>query len=141
LPFQYAVWDSAIYNQRFEILYTAANLALVSALGVLALRAKTPWRFIYAHLCAASALLTLVSTIANVSLDLGKHYNIRLYAVGMMASVCWFVWVPTRARLLQPPQRHMIHSNFKRRYTGLLAMLTVVAVPLIGAWELSRPSE
>jgi PAS domain S-box-containing protein len=95
----------------------------------------------YAHLCGASALLTLVSTIANVSRDLGKHYNIRLYAIGMMASVCWFVWVPAQARLLQPPQRDMLYSNFKRRYAGLLAMLTVVAVPLIGAWELSRPNE
>ena len=141
LPFQYVVWDSATYNQRFEILYTAVNLALVSALGVLAMQAKTPWRSVYAHLCGASALLTLVSTIANVSLDLGKHYNIRLYAIGMMASVCWFVWVPAQARLMQPPLRDLLYSSFKRRYAGLLAMLTVVAVPLIGAWELSRPNE
>jgi PAS domain S-box-containing protein len=141
LPYQYIHWDSTIYNQRFELLYGGANLALVLVLGVLAVRAKAPWKSIYAHLCGAAALFTLASTIANVSLDLGKQYNVRIYAICKMASVCWFVWVPAQARRLPSPQPDTLYPKFSHRYTGFLAMVTVVAVPLIGAWEISRPYE
>jgi PAS domain S-box-containing protein len=141
LPHQYVTWDSTIYNQRFEVLYGVANLVLVSALGVLAFRAQAPWRSIYAHLCGASILFTLVSTIANIANDLGRHYNIRLYAIGKITAVCWFAWVPLRARRLHWPAGTTVRSNPNHRYMSLLAMLAVVALPVIGIWELFRPGE
>lgn len=141
LPYQYVSWNSTIYNQRFEVLYGVANLVLVAALGVLAFRARAPWNSIYAHLCGASALLMAVSTVANVSNDLGRHYNVRLYAIGKITAVCWFVWIPLHARLLHPPPPSAVPCNLRPRYASFLAVLAIVAVPVIGIWELSRPDE
>jgi PAS domain S-box-containing protein len=141
LPYQYVSWNSEIYNQRFELLFSVANIVLIAALGVATWRAQPPWRSIYGYLCAASALVAVVSTVANLANDFGGHYNVQVYAVGKILGVCLMAWIPLRARLLQPHQSDAAPSRVDQRYTSLFAMLAVVAVPVIGVWELFRPGE
>src|SRR5277367_5120285 len=99
-PYQYLFWNSAIYNPRFDALYLLENIVLVAALGISVLRAHGPWRKIYAHLLAASALYALGSTLANLAIDSGTYHNGSILGIIQTASVCWFVWVPLRAREL-----------------------------------------
>jgi len=99
-PYQYLFWNAAIYNPRFDILYLVENVVLVAVLGASTLRAHGPWRAIYAHLFGASALYGISSTLANVAIDSGTYHNGSIYALAQTASVCWFVWVPLRARRL-----------------------------------------
>src|SRR5277367_3731332 len=142
LPYQYVSWNATVYNERFELLYGFANLVLILAMGVPALRARPPWRSVYASLCGASALVTLVSTVANLANDFGGHYSIRFYAIGKITSVCWIALVPLRARLLEPPQSSSVSSSPVINWcSSLLAVLAVVAVPVMGLWELFRPGE
>jgi hypothetical protein len=97
-PYQYLFPNPAIYNPRFTMLYAVENTLLVLVLCVVTLRAQAPWRSIYFHLLAASALYALSSTLANMAIDAGRPYNGTVYSLAQNAAVCWFLWVPLHAR-------------------------------------------
>lgn len=141
-PYQYLFWNPAIYNPRFDILYAVENVALILLLGIATWRAQAPWRSICLHLLGASALYTFGSTLGNMVMDSGGYYNGSLYSLAQTASVCWFVWMPVRARQLKPARLRMPQPDASRtEYTSLLAVLAVVAIPLIGVWEVFRRDE
>ncbi len=101
-PYQYLFANEAIYNPRFTTLYGIENLALVLMLCLAVRRAQGAWTSIYYHLLGACTLYAVSSTLANMAIDLGKHYNGSLYSLAQNASVCWFLWVPLHARHLAP---------------------------------------
>jgi hypothetical protein len=105
-PYQYLFANPAIYNPRFTTLYGIENLALVLILCLLVRGARGPWNSIYYHLLGASTLYAVSSTLANMAIDLGKHYNGSLYSLAQNAAVCWFLWVPLHARQLAPPSTY-----------------------------------
>ncbi|MGA9568637.1 MAG: hypothetical protein WBS17_01010, partial [Candidatus Acidiferrales bacterium] len=51
---------------HFETIYFAENMLLLLILATLIRRAQPPWKSIYAHLFAASALYALGSMVANI---------------------------------------------------------------------------
>jgi signal transduction histidine kinase len=140
-PYQYLFWNPAIYNPRFDVLYLVENVALVVVLGIAAWHASAPWRSICIHLLGASALYALGSTLGNLLIDAGGYYNGSLYSFFQAASACWFVWVPLRARQLAPARLQPSQPDGHMEYTSLLAVLAVVAIPLIGVWEVFRRDE
>jgi hypothetical protein len=101
-PYQYLFSNPAIYDPRFTTLYGIENLALVLILCPVIRRAQGPWKSIYYHLLGASTLYAVSSTLANMAIDLGRHYNGSLYSLAQNAAVCWFLWVPLLARQLAP---------------------------------------
>ena len=140
-PHQY-LWNSELYGVRFDVLYAIENITLVVAAVVASVRARGAWRLIYLHLLGASALYALSSTLANFAIDSGWQYNGGVFSLAQTAAVCWFVWVPLRARQLPPA--HAISSQPDAVYTdfpSLLAMLAVVSIPLIGIWEAFRTDQ
>lgn len=141
-PYQYLFADAAIYNPRFTALYAMENAALVLALGVLVFREQCPWRSVYLHFFGASALYGVSSTIANIVMDYGRPYHGSIYSFAQTASVCWFVWVPLRARKV-PLAEVMPSEPYAGRtgFTSLMAKMAVIAIPLIGVFELFRSHE
>lgn len=142
LPYQYLFANETIYNPRFTALYAMENATLVLALGVLSFRTQMSWRSVYAHLLGASALYGIGSSLANVAIDSGWPYNGSIYSLVQTAAACWFVWVPLHARQLpladvMPTQRDEGLSGF----ISFLAKTAVIAIPLIGMWELLRSDE
>lgn len=130
------------YDLRFDILYLLENLALVLAAGVLTLRARTPWKSIYFHLLGASMLYALSSTVANLAIDSGGYVNGKLYGLGLTAAVCWFVWLPLRARQipadeLRATQPGTTHGS----RASLWAMLAVVMISVPVVWEMFQRTE
>jgi hypothetical protein len=101
-PYQYLFANPAIYDPRFTTLYGIENLALVLILCLVVRRARGPWKSIYYHLLGASTLYAVSSTLANMAIDLGRHYNGSVYSLAQNAAVCWFLWVPLHARHLAP---------------------------------------
>jgi len=101
-PYQYLFANPAIYNPRFTALYAVENLALVLILCFVVGRAQGSWKSIYYHLLGASALYAVSSTLANMTIDLGSHYNGSIYSLAQNAAVCWSLWVPLHARQLTP---------------------------------------
>jgi PAS domain S-box-containing protein len=140
-PHQY-LWSSDKYGVRFDILYSIENITLVVAAAVATARAQGGWRSIYLQLLGASALYAVSSTLANFVIDTGRQYNGSIYSLAQTAAVCWFAWLPLRAYQLPraeliPRQPDAGHGDI----TSQLAMLAVLAIPLIGIWEEFRPEQ
>ncbi len=130
------------YDLRFDILYLLENLALVLAAGVLTLRARTPWKSIYFHLLGASMLYALSSTVANLAIDSGGYVNGRLYGLGLTAAVCWFVWLPLRARQIPADELRATRSDTTHgSRASLWAMLAVVMISVPVVWEMFQRTE
>jgi PAS domain S-box-containing protein len=138
-PFEYLATPSD-YALRFDILYLFLNLILVSAAGLLTVRAQVPWKFIYLHLLGASALYTLSSVVANFAIDSGGYANGKLYGLGLTASVCWFVWIPLRARQTSKLEVGATSSSRKPQASAW-AILVVVAISIPIVWELFHRQE
>ena len=140
-PHQY-LWNFDAYGVRFDILYAIENVMLVVATGAAIGGAQGAWRSIYLQLFGAAALYALSSTLANFAIDTGRQYNGSIYSLAQTAAVCWFAWVPLRARqlppaLVMPSQTDVGHADF----TSRLAMLAVVSIPFIGVWEVFRQEQ
>jgi PAS domain S-box-containing protein len=134
-PFSYAL--------RFDLIYLLENLALVLAVGMLTLRVKAPWKFVYLHLLAAATLYALSSTVANLAIDSGGYVNGKLYGLGLTASVCWFVWLPLSARqqAARPETKARVFEGRPDSQASLWAMLVVVMLSFPIFWELFQRNE
>src|SRR5215467_3716873 len=138
-PHQYFA-HPANYALRFDILYGLENAALVLAAGILALRGRNPWKSIYLHFFGASALYALGSAVANLAIDSGGYVNGKLYGLALTASVCWFVWIPLRARQLSTPQADVIQAgNQSRASSWAMPVVLLTFIPIV--WELYHRDE
>ena len=138
-PYQYLFSNTAppSYALRFDILYLVENVTLVLVVGLSTLRAPHPWRSIYLHLMGASALYALSSAIANLAIDSGGYVNGKLYGLGLTAAVCWFVWIPLRARQLSGTEVRQARSDSGYgSQASVWAMLVVVMISIPIVWEL-----
>jgi PAS domain S-box-containing protein len=135
-PYQYLAGGSN-YGTRFDILYLLENLTLVLAVGLLTVRARAPWKSVYLHLLGASALYMLSSVVANIAIDSGGYVNGKLYGLGLTASVCWFVWIPLRARQLSGGEPSATRSSSGSQASAW-AMLMAIAISIPIVWELFR---
>ncbi len=140
VPYQSMLWDSTAIL-RFGNWYFAENLLLLGVIGTVLVRAQQPWKSIYWHLLGASALYALISLLLNIIVArLGTYAG--LYNVLYSAVACWFVWVVLRGRkqAVQLEQAVQLDTS-DPKYTFPLAMLAVVAIPIVGMWDLFRVHE
>ena len=142
-PYQYLFSGAtpSSYALRFDILYLLENVSLVSAVGILTLRVQGSWKPIYFHLWGATALYALSSIVANIAIDSGGYVNGKLYGLGLTASVCWFVWLPLRARQPAGAEVTVTRSAGSRESQSSLAMLVVVMISIPIVWELFQRNE
>jgi PAS domain S-box-containing protein len=137
--FPHQFLDPLVYNLRYDHLYLGENLVLILALSFLVLHAGPPWKSVYRNLLAACVLYAVSSYAVNIALDTGHYYPGNLYDIAELASLCWFVWVPLRARHLPKPLEQEEPSEPGEWDTAsLLATLVVLAILLTGIWELYR---
>ncbi|MGB9449633.1 MAG: PAS domain S-box protein [Candidatus Acidiferrum sp.] len=143
LVFPYQLFPNAPgYALSFDTLYLLENWALILALGFLSLRAPAPWRSIYLHLLSASTLYALSSVVANLAIDAEGYANGKLYGVGLTAAVCWFVWIPLRARQLAGSKlREARTDSGQRSPASSWAMVAVVLISVPIVWEVLRKAE
>lgn len=136
----YPNWDTALFL-RFQGLYSGQTLFLVAILGVQVLRAQRPWKSIYGNFLGAQVLSALASGIFTI--DLGfKGYHSGFMDVPLAFAACWLVWLGLRGRNLAAQLEESVQPDTTdTKYTSLLAMLSVVAIPTIGLWELLRTDE
>jgi len=150
-PYQYGPQGSAMIL-RFEGLYFTENLLLLGVLGRLIFHSQLPWKSLYRHLFGASALYAFGSLAANVvwalkdpSGDLtGTSFPAARGLMGMVftAAMCWFVWIGLQGRRLAPQLAQTVQlDTADTKYSSSLAMLAVLAIPIVGVWELFRTDE
>src|SRR5208282_5721931 len=130
------------YGLRFDTLYLLENWVLIFALGILSLRGQAPWKAIYLHLLGASTLYAVSSAVANLAVDSGGYVNGKLYGLGLIASVCWFVWIPLRARQLAGTEVRATRSDSSRdSQVSAWTMVVVVLISIPIVWELLQRDE
>ncbi len=150
-PYDYGNQASAMIL-RFEGLYFAENVLLLVVLGVLIFRSQPPWKSIYWHLFGASTLYAFGSLAANIvwalkdpSGDLtGSHFPVARGLIGMFftASISWLAWIGLQGRKLAQQLAQTVQLDTSdTRYSSVLAMLAVLAIPIVGVWELFRTDE
>jgi PAS domain S-box-containing protein len=137
---------------HFEAFYFAENILLLVILATLIRGAQPPWKSVYAHLFAASALYALGSMVANIvwalkdpSGDLlGTDFpSLRgLLGLAFTASIAWFARIGFQGRehALGLAKTVQVDTSDTRR-SSLFAMVAVVAIPLAGLVELLRTAE
>jgi len=142
VPYQYLFPNATSYALRFDILYLLENLALVLAVVLLILRARGAWKSTYLNLLGASVLYLLSSTVANIAIDSGGYVNGKLYGLGLTASVCWFVWLPLRARQLTGTDVNAARSDGSQDSpASVWAMIAVVMIAFPIVWQLFQRNE
>jgi PAS domain S-box-containing protein len=150
-PYQYASQGRAM-SLRFEAIYFVENGVLLAILGGLIFRSQLPWKRIYLHMLGASALYTCASLTMNVFFALrdasgdlsGANYPAVSILVRMAftASIFWFFWIGLEGKRLQSKLNHaVLLDTTDPKYSSVLAMLAVLAVPVVGMWELFRTGE
>ena len=132
--------DSALML-HLVALYFAENFFLIAILGVLILRAQRPWKSIYGHFLGASVIYILASMATVPGLASWGSYPIVLDLI-ITVSACWFVWMALQGRKLATQLEQSAQPDTsENKYSSLLAMLSVLAIPIIGLWELFRTDE
>jgi PAS domain S-box-containing protein len=141
-PYRLSNATLSTYDKRFDILYLFENLALGVAAAILMFRTQRPWKSIYFHLFCATSLYTLSSAAANVAIASGGYVNGKLYGLGLMASVCWFVWIPLRARQLSESALSTAGYEGRRdSQASAWAMLVALLISIPIIWELFQRNE
>jgi PAS domain S-box-containing protein len=126
---------------RAQALYSAENLLLLAVLGAAVIGSRPPWKVIYCHMLGASTLYALGSLAANLALASGRM-SAGWYSLPYTAAACWFVWVALQGRKLTPQLGHTTQiDTINPKHVSTLAMLVVVAIPIIGVWELFRADQ
>lgn len=141
-PYQYLSPSTASYALRYDSLYLIENWVLVLGLGILGLRVRAPWKAVYLHLLGASTLYALSSAVANLAIDSGGYVNGKLYGLGLVASVCWFVWIPLRARQLAGAEASEVrpdHGSGSQASAWAMFVVVMISIPIV--WELFHREE
>ncbi|MGB7728928.1 MAG: hypothetical protein WBL50_12915, partial [Candidatus Acidiferrum sp.] len=138
--FPYQLYPNAAgYAVSFDALYPLENWALILAAAFLSLRARAPWRSIYLHLLGAATVYALSSAVANFVTDTSGYVSGKLYGVGLTAAVCWFAWIPIRARQLAGAKvRARLAESGRGSQVSGWAMVAVVLISMPIVWELLR---
>jgi PAS domain S-box-containing protein len=139
-PYEYGSQAGATIL-HYEGFYFGENVFLLILLGLLAFRSQHPWKSIYGHLFGASALYSLGSMAANLAWAAGNPYG-GLIGLPFTASIGWFVWIGLQGGKLAPQLAHAVQlDTADTKYSSILANLAVVAVPVVGLWEIFRTDE
>jgi PAS domain S-box-containing protein len=138
-PYRYAAKSAVIVH--FAGFYFAENLLLLAILGRLVFRTEAPWKTIYLHLFGASALYAFTSLAGNLRYAWSGATAGPIH-IPYLASACWFVWVTLLGRKLAPQLVQTVRPDEREaKYSSVLAWLAVMAVPLVGVWELLRTGD
>jgi len=139
-PYEYGP-EAGAKIRHYEAFYFTENLLLLAVIGLLAFRSQRPWKSMYWQLLGASALYTFGSLVANLAWASGNLYG-GLIGIPFTAAICWFVWIGLQGRRLAPELAHTVQLDLTdTRYSSVLAMLAVVAIPVVGLWEILRTDE
>jgi two-component system, cell cycle sensor histidine kinase and response regulator CckA len=135
--FPYWSLDPSVFYDRYDALYFAENFFLLVILGSLIVRSQPPWKVLYWHLFGASCLWTFGLQMQNFALNFRGYHLGGWLDLPSVASCCWFVWVPLLGMRLAPQLRATaLPVPAPRKFVSLSSMLVVLAIPLIGAWEI-----
>jgi signal transduction histidine kinase len=134
-PDQYVALNVGVYSRNYDLLYLLEDVALLVALGALAMSTRGAWKRIYWNLFVAFSLYTMSSETINAAISAGQYHTGSLYDVPFMASLCWLVAAAVLAWQLQPHCE--VEPGAEQRWMSFaprLARLAILSLPVMGYW-------
>jgi signal transduction histidine kinase len=139
-PWQFAAPNIAVYDVDYTRLADVEYLVLVGGLGILAFRARTEWRRIYAHLFGAALLYFFGAHFVDVAIDRNEYSTGSLYDLPVVAA---FIWIGTAGVLAHrcSPRNRRAPAAKRNPWPKRIATAVVVSMPVLGSWTLVDNSE
>lgn len=143
-PWIYATPSEGPYNFNYDLITDIQNMVIVAGVAVLWLRARGPWRPVYANLFGAAALYMLSSLVINVAISTKRYSTGDLYDVPLISSFLWFgfagaVAYAKRAEL-EPRAEDAEGDSAKPKerevWGARLAMAAVISLPIFALYSL-----
>ncbi|GAC1616938.1 MAG: hypothetical protein PVS2B2_18340 [Candidatus Acidiferrum sp.] len=135
----------ARYNFHYDALNAFGNQILLIAAGLIAVRARQPWRILYRCFFFSTAAYCVASDLSNIAIDNGVYYTGSLYDVPLVASMLGFIWIGLfgvrmqRVAPLPPTERPANVSTDWKSYsywTTHLGMIATLSTPVTGLYLL-----
>ncbi len=145
LPWMYAEPALGQYNLTFDWINTVQSMVIVVGLGVLWLRSRGAWRYVYANLFGCQALHMLSSLMINVAIDLKVYHTGSLYDLPLVASFLWFgaagvIAYKNRTALEDTPESASSEGADRKNGESILAsrlaMAAVVSLPIFAVFTI-----
>jgi signal transduction histidine kinase len=134
IPWQYVHPAVPLYDHNLNILYLIEKVVLLSALGWLCLRSRSPWKSIYTNWFCCTLLYSLTSYLANWAIERKVYFSGSVYDVPLAASMAWVTWIglsSIQSASLQP----LDHAAGRQGvWAARLGMISVFSLPLFAAW-------
>ena len=134
-PWQYAAPNQGDFGTRYNVLYLIENLFVVVAFGVLGLRTKKSWRYVYRMLFVTYAVYTASSYMLNVAIDFDLYYSGGVFDIPLVAALilqaCTGFYAYRTQLEPEPPLVTVEAQNF---WHARLAGVAVLSMPLFGFW-------
>ena len=124
------------WDQNYNVVYGAANIALAMLAGVAVWKSAGKWRTLYTHLFAAASLYAVSSFMASVAIDRGDYYTGSLYDIPLILALAWYAGLGLVARDLRLGSDGAVDLPSARPWGTPLAVAAVLSVPLVELREM-----
>ncbi len=124
------------WDQNYNVVYGAANIALALMAGTALWKSTGKWRTFYAHLFGAASLYAVGSFMASAAIDAGQYYSGSLYDIPLILALAWYASLGLLARDLHLNNQEAGGRPNAAAWGTPLAVAAVLSVPVIELREL-----
>ena len=125
------------WDQNYNVVYGAANIALAVLAGVAVWKCAGKWRTLYTHFFGAASLYAVSSFMASVAIDRGDYYSGSLYDIPLVLALAWYAGLGLVARDLRlGSQQAEDRSPTESSWGTSLAVFAVLSVPFVELREM-----
>ena len=136
-PWRTLVQLPSWWDQNYNVVYGAANIALALLAGVAVWKSAGKWRTLYTHLFGAASLYAVGSFMASVAIDRGDYYTGSIYDIPLILALAWYAGLGLVARDLRLDSAQALELPAARPTWGTpLAVAAVLSVPLVELREM-----
>jgi signal transduction histidine kinase len=135
-PSQFIHPNQTQYDNSYNMLYLAENLAWLALLALFFMTTRNEWKFLYGQLLAAGTLYIVASRLINVAIQNGAYYTGSVYDVPLVAAALWFVYAIATAPEQTPGRALAYYEDTpeEQAWVPRVAMLALFSIPLMASW-------
>ena len=136
-PEEYIVNNIAVSIPRWDVLYLAENVILITASASAFFTSSGAWRDVYRNILCASILYAFSSEAMNAAIERGTYQTGGFYDLPFLAALLGFLWVAVDGRRrLRDTQGTPAIARARRLVAPQLARLALLSLPFMGYWAL-----
>jgi hypothetical protein len=127
------------WDQNYNVVYGAANIALALLAGGALWKSEGKWRTLYAHMFGAASLYAVGSFMASAAIDAGQYYSGSVYDIPLLVAFAWYAGLGLLARdlgLSQSGSEAPSQMHNHKSWATTMAVAAVLSVPMVELREM-----